>query len=153
MTTGYSQEVPEMTPQGFAPITFETPKKTNQKLIEAAKDWAPYYNKKGYDIYDITENSLSIDGWKTNAYFYRHLGERYNYNIRYTLKIVFNTDKTYTITFILKEVYAKEILVKTQLADFFTPEGKLKDDFTAVKPSLENTVEKILNSFSSFIAN
>ena len=142
-----------MTPQGFAPVTLETPRKTNEKLMEAARAWAPFYNKKNYDIYDVTENSLSIDGWKENAYFYRHLGERYDYNIKYTLKVVFNTDKTYTITFFLKEVYAKEVLVKTQVADFFTADGKLKEDFEEVKPSLENTVEKILKSFSGFIVN
>lgn len=152
-TTAFAQFKPEMTPQGFAAIELQTPPKTNEKLIEAAKGWAASYNKKTYDVYDVTENALSIDGWKENAYFYRHLGERYDYNIKYTLKVVFNKDKTYTITFILKEVYAKEALVKTQVADFFTPDGKLKEDFEEVKPSLENTVERILKSFSTFIAN
>lgn len=153
VTSAFSQIEPEMTPEGFAPMVFETPQKTNDKLIEAFKSWAPTYNKKGYDIYDVTENGLSIDAWKTNAYFYRHLGERYNYNIRYTLKVVFNPDKTYTQTFYLKEVYAKEILVKTQLTDFYTPDGKLKEDFEEVKTTLENTVSKIFKSVSSFIAN
>jgi hypothetical protein len=142
-----------MTPEGFLPISYETPRRTNEKLIEAVKSWAHTHNKKGYDIYDVTENALSIDTWKTNTYFFRHLGERYDYNIRYTLKVVFNSDKTYTLTFSLKEVYAKEILVKTKLADFYTSDGKLKEDFEEVKPTLENTVSKILKSVSSFIAN
>ena len=148
-----AQPKPEMTPSGFAPIEFTTPNRPMEKLIEVAKSWAPYYNKKGFDVYDVTENSLKIDGFRTNAYFYRSLGETYSYNIKYTLAVVFNANKTYTVTFALKESYAKEALVKTTVADFFTPDGKLKDDFIEVKPSLERTVETIIKSFTNFIQN
>jgi hypothetical protein len=146
-----AQPVLEMTPQGFAPVTLSSPSKPLQKLIEAATAWAPYYNKKGYDIYDVTANSITIDAWKDNAYFYRNLGERYDYNILYSLKVVFNADGTYTLTFSVKDIYAKEVLVQTTIADFFTPEGKLKEDFLEVKPSLENTANKIVKSFADFI--
>lgn len=148
-----AQAKPEMTPKGFAPIEFTTPNRPVEKLIEASKSWAPYYNKKGFDVYDVTPNSLKIDGYKTNAYFYRNLGETYPYNIRYTLEIVFKADGIYTVTFSLKESYAKEALVKTTVADFFTPDGKLKDDYTEVKPSLERTAENVIKSFTNFIQN
>lgn len=153
ITFATAQQKPELTPQGFAPIEFKAPNKPQQKLIEAAKSWAAYYNKKGYDVYDVTENSLSIDALKEYAYFYRSLGERYDYNIVYTLKVVFREDKTYALTFLVKEIYAKQSLTKTTVADFFTPDGKLKEDFEEAKPSLENTAEKIVNSFSRFIVN
>lgn len=143
----------EMTPKGFAPIEFQTPNKKNEKLMEAVKAWAPYYNKKGYDLYEVTSNSASIDGFKEYAYFYYNLGERYDCNIVYTLKIVFNANKTYTLQFLVKEIYAKETLTKTTVADFFTPDGKLKQDFADVKPSLEKTANRIIKSFAEFIAN
>lgn len=146
-----AQPALELTPQGFSPITIESPNKPPEKLIEAAAAWAPYYNKKGYDVYDVTANSLSIDARKDNAYFYRNLGERYDYNIRYSLKVVFNADKTYTLSFSVKDIFAKEVLVQTTISDFFTPEGKLKEDFLEVKPSLENTANKIIKSFAEFI--
>src|SRR6187402_3767457 len=103
----------EMTAKGFPPVEFQTPNKTNEKLIEAVKAWAPFYNKKGYDVYDATENSISVDGMKENAFFYRNLGERYDSNIKYGLKIIFNENSTYTVTFLVKEVYAKQVLTKT----------------------------------------
>ena len=146
-----AQNTLEMMPRGFAPITLSAPNKPLEKLIESATAWAPYYNKKGYDVYDVSANSITIDAWKDNAYFYRNLGERYDYNIKYSLKVVFNSDKTYTLTFAVKDIYAKEVLVKTTVADFFTPEGKLKEDFLDVKPSLENTANKIVKSFAEFI--
>jgi len=152
-TTFSQTKYAELTPQGFAPVTFETPNKTNEKLIEAARGWADYYNKKGYDVYDVTENSLKIDAWRENGYFTRSLGERYDFNIKYTLLIDFQADKKYTLTFILKEVYNKTVLSKTTVADFFTPDGKLKEDFEEVKPSLEATANRIMKSFADFIDN
>ena len=146
-----AQNTLEMMPRGFAPISMSAPNKPLEKLIESATAWAPYYNKKGYDIYDVSANSITIDAWKDNAYFYRNLGERYDYNIKYSLKVVFNSDRTYTLTFAVKDIYAKEVLVKTTVADFFTPEGKLKEDFLDVKPSLENTANKIVKSFAEFL--
>ncbi len=142
----------EMTPRGFDPITLDSPQKPLEKLIEAATSWAPFYNKKGFDVYDVTAHSITIDALRENAYFYRNLGERYDYHIIYALKVVFNANRTYTLTFSVKEIYAREALVKTTIADFFTPEGKLKEDYLDVKPSLELTANKIVRSFATFIA-
>ena len=58
-----------------------------------------------------------------------------------------------TLTFSVKAIYAKEVLVKTTISDFFTPSGNLKEDFIEVKPSLENTAENIVNSFVSYMQN
>lgn len=142
----------EMTPNGFAPVEFKTPNRPAEKLIETIKAWAPFYNKRGYDVYDVTENSISVDAMRENAYFYRHLGERYDYNIKYGVKITFNDNKTYTVVFSVKEVYAKHALTQTTIADFYTPDGKLKEGFDDVKPSLENTAGKIVRSLTDFIA-
>ncbi|SCY66040.1 hypothetical protein [Flavobacterium caeni] len=143
----------EMTPRGFAPITIPSPAKPLEKLMEAATAWAPFYNKNGHDVYDVGNNALTVDALRENAYFYRNLGERFDYNIVYTLKIVFNDNRTCTLSFSVKEIYAKEAPVKTTVADFFTPEGKLKEDYLEVKPSLELTANKIVKSFADFIAN
>lgn len=146
-----AQPIMEMTPNGFPSVVFKTPDRPKEKLIEAVKAWAPFYNKKGYDVFDVTENSISVDGFKEYAYFYRNLGERYDNNIKYNLKITFNDDKTYTVVFSVKEVYAKQTLTKTTIADFYTPEGKIKEGFDDVKPSLEATANRIVKSLADFI--
>jgi len=143
----------EMTAKGFPPIELPLPNKPNEKLIESSKAWAATYNKRGYDVYDVTANSLKIDGIKKNAYIYRNLGETFTYNIKYTLEIYFNSDKTYTLAFSVKQIYLKEAPVQTTIADFFMPDGNLKEDFTDVKPSLEDTANKIATSYSNFIVN
>ena len=148
----WAQPKVEMTPRGFDPIELPTPNIKLEKLIQNSKAWAAFYNKNGYDVYNVTENSLAIDGLIENAYFYRNLGETYSYNIKYTLTIVFKDNKKYTATFAVKEIYAKDVLVKTTIADFFTPVGNLKEDFKDVKPSLERTASKLIKSYADFIA-
>lgn len=148
----WSQNVMEMTPNGFLPLSFKTPAKPLEKLIELSKSWAPFYNKDGYDVSEVTENSITVTALKLTACYYYNLGVRYDYNIRYTLKIVFNKDKTYTLTFNPKEFYANEVLTKTTISDFFLPDGRFKDDFKDVKPSLEITAERIVKSYIGYIS-
>jgi len=120
--------------------------------MDAAKSWADGYNKQGADIYDITSNSLKIDAMKDNAFFFRNLGETYSFKFRYTLSVEFG-DKTYKLTFRVKEILdPDEKLLNTTIADYFTSEGKLKEDYEEVKPSMENTVNAIIQSFTTYIA-
>lgn len=149
----WSQPKLKMTPNGFAPVELPTPNFINEKLIEKSKSWAAYYNKNGFDVFNVTENSLTISALNENAYFYRNIGVTYSYNIRYNMTIVFKDNNTYSLTFEVKEIYAKEVLVQTTIADFFTPDGKLKEDYKEVKPSLEKTVNRIVKSYSSYIAS
>ncbi|WP_268847486.1 hypothetical protein [Flavobacterium aestivum] len=152
MTISLAQTKLEMTPKGFAPLEIETPNRPINKLLEQSKEWAPYYNKDGSDVFDVTENSLTIEAVYENAYSYWNIAVKYNFDIKYSLKIVFREDQKYTLTFIVKEIYTGRVPLKTTIADFFTPEGKLKDDYKDVKPSLEKTANKIVKSYINFIA-
>ena len=140
-----------MTPNGFAPIEITRPFKTNEKLIEASKAWADSYNRVENDIYDVTTNSLSIDALKNNAFYYRNVGETFNHRIRYTLQVIFG-ENTCTLQFIVKEIYAKKSLTTLTVADFFAPDGRLKEDYEEVKPSLELTANNIVRSYINFIS-
>jgi hypothetical protein len=147
----FSQDVLVLTPSGFDPVEIQRPAKTNEKLIEASKAWAPNYNKQQFDLYNITENSLDIDAVKDNAFYYRNLGEVYNYGIKYSVQVNFGNN-TYTVKFVVKEIYAKRTQMQTTIADFFMPDGSLKEDFEEVKPSLERTANNILKSYIRALA-
>ena len=82
-TASLQQTKPELTPQGFLPLEMKTPNMPLDQLIEASKAWAPYYNKNGYDISDVTENSLTIEARVENAYYYYNVGVKYNCDIKY----------------------------------------------------------------------
>ena len=133
------------------PLELKTPDRPLDQLFQASKSWAPYYNKKGYDVFDVTENSLKIEARVANAFYSYNVGVKYNHDIVYTLKIEFEQNKKYTLSISVKEIYAENVLLKTTIADFFTDEGKLKDDFRDAKPSLENTINNIVKSYTNFI--
>ena len=146
-----SQTNLELTPQGFASLEFKTPDRPVDELFRGSKSWAPYYNKKGYDIFDVTENSLKIEARIANAFYSYNVGVKYNYDIVYTMKVVFGTDKKYSLSISVKEIYAENVLLKTTVADFFTEDGRLKDDFRDSKPALEKTINKVVKSFTGYI--
>ncbi len=146
-----AQEKFELTPQGFAPVEIQRPEKVNEKLIEISRAWASSYNKKEFDIYDVTENSMTVDAVKENAFYYRNVGEAFYYRIVYTLNLTFGQN-TITVAFSVKEIFQKKTPVQGTIADYFTADGKMKEDFEEIKPSLEQTANNILLSYSNFIA-
>lgn len=141
----------ELTPQGFATLELKTPNKPVDKLIQSSKSWAAYFNKKGYDVSEVTENSIIIQAKILNAYYTYNVGVKYNYDIEYLLKIEFQSTKTYTVSISVKEIYTENIALKTTVANFFTSDGKVKNDFKDAKPSLENSINKVLKSYTNFI--
>jgi hypothetical protein len=152
IATSSAQPRLELKPQGFEKLELKTPNKPLDRLMELSKSWASYYNKNAPDISEVTLNSLTIEARVENAFYSYNVGVKNNYDIRYSLKISFNEDQKYTLSIAVKEIYTENVLVKTTVADFFNAEEKLKDDFRDAKPSLENTVNKIVKSYVNFIA-
>lgn len=142
----------ELTPSGFEVIEIPRPNKTNEKLIESAKDWSSVYNKQEHDEYNVTSNSLDIDAMKDNAFFYRNVGETFTHRIKYTLRVNF-TNESVRLQFIVKEIYSKKTLLKMTTSDFFLPDGSTKEDMDEAKVSLEKTANNVLLSFARFIQN
>ena len=142
----------ELTPHGFAPVEIKSPNKPVSELIELSKAWANSFNKDGYDISHVTENSVTIQARNEDAYHSYNLGVKYDCDIMYSLSVIFGSDQKYKVSIAVKEIYADNALLKTTTPDFFTSDGKLRDDFKDAKPSLENTVNGIVNSYIKFMA-
>ncbi|HEU0137108.1 MAG TPA: hypothetical protein VFQ50_07440 [Flavobacterium sp.] len=143
----------ELTPRGFESVTFDKPALTDEKLIEAARSWiisVSSDNPYPYDVYDVTANSYKIDAHRQNAFFYRNRGDAVFHRIKYTLAVAI-AERTYTVTFSIKEIYTSNRLTEMTIADFFAPDGRLKDDYIDVEPSLEKTVNNIVRSFNSYL--
>lgn len=148
--SAFAQEPLELTASGFPTLTIAKPNIPLENLIEASKSWALSYNKNGADVYEVTLNSLKIDALRKSAFAYYSLGERYNFDVRYTLAVEFR-DANYTLKLIVKEIYTDDKPIKSTIADYFTPEGKIKEGFEEIKPSLEITVNKLISSFVTFM--
>lgn len=145
----------ELTPGGFEPVTVQIPATPAEKLIELSKNWAAETNKRrrGYDITNVTANTVTVSAYKRNAFYYRNRGESYDFRIRYDMAFTFNND-SYAVAFRVVDIYAKDDNVqKTGLGNYFTSDGRLKEGFEEVEPSLEATVNSLVNSHYNFLIN
>lgn len=142
-------------PYGFDPVEVQIPSISQEKFIELSKSWAAEFNRgqKGYDVSDVTSNSLTITAYKRNAFFYRNLGETFQYTIRYSMKLS-SYDTYYKLVFTVTDIYANDdVLINYKIPDYFSSSGQLKDGYSDIKPSLEKTVNYIAASHYSAIAS
>lgn len=153
--TAIAQPQMVLMPYGFDPVEVQIPGISQEKFIELSKSWAAEFNRnqKGYDVSDVTSNSVTISAYKRNAFFYRNLGDTFQYTIRYTMKLsVYDT--YYKLVFTVTDIYANDdVLINYKIPDYFTASGKLKDGYNDIKPSLEKTVNYIVASHYDTIAN
>lgn len=142
-------------PYGFDPVEVQIPSISQEKFIELSKSWAAEFTRgqKGYDVSDVTSNSLTITAYKRNAFFYRNLGETFQYTIRYSMKLS-SYDTYYKLVFTVTDIYANDdVLINYKIPDYFSSSGQLKDGYSDIKPSLEKTVNYIVASHYSAIAS
>lgn len=147
----WSQEKVELTPNGFAAVEIPKPGKPMEDLMALADNWGYFYNKKGHDTYDVTTNSMTIDAMRKNAFYFMNVGQQVVFKIKYSLKIEFADNKC-ILKFSVKEIYNNDKVIQSTIADYFTPDGKLKEGYEEVKPSLEKTANDILQSFANYIS-
>lgn len=144
----------ELTPKGFEPnpTVGNLPQITNERFIEATQLWAQDFSRGEADISQVTENSLTIDAFRDNAFFYRNVGDTYYQKVKYQIELS-KERNTYSLSFQITEIYTNKTLLKSAITDYFTPDGKMKDGFEEVKPSIEKTVSIILDSYNRYITN
>ena len=149
----------ELDARGFAPVEVQIPTTVNEKLIEVTKAWAGEYNnrkstssnRKGYDVTDVTDNSMTVHAYKRNAFFYRERGQAFNHSIDYTLK--FNFYETYyTVEFAVENIYIdNDKLIESDIPDYFTSAGRLKEGYDELETSLEANANEIVLSHYNFL--
>lgn len=151
----FAQPQLELTPNGFDPVTVEIPSTPNEKLIEVSTAWANEYNRrqKGAVITDVTANSMTITAYKKNAFYFRNRGEAFDHSVNYTLKLAFS-QSNYTLQFTVTDIFTDgDKLIQYKLPDYFRPDGKLKEGYTDLEKSLEDTVNDIVASHYNFLIN
>lgn len=144
----------QLTPTGFNTITVERPAKTDEKFIELARSWAASYNRTidyPFEFYNVTANSFDLDAQRPNAFYYRNRGEAYYHRIKYKMHIQLD-DKSYTISFSVKEIYTSNVLTEMTVGSLFAPDNRLKEEYLDAKPSLEKTANGIVKSFVDYMA-
>lgn len=142
-----------LTPGGFDAVKVSIPQTPNEKLVELTKRWAAEANRtSAADITEVTENSLTVSAFRNNGFIYRSKGETYQHKIRYDMNFSFS-GSFYTVTFTVTEIYHDDVLLKYTLPDYFDSKGNIKEGYTDLQPSIENTANTLVNSHYNFIVN
>ncbi len=150
-TTGVAQKRIELSRTGFPTIEVDRPAdRTNQELIEASRAWINEYRHEQPSVHTVTANSLKISAIRNNAFFYRNVGEIFTNRIGYTLAVEFR-DNVIQLKFTFDDIYERNTLKEAEISDYFTSDGRIKEDFEDVKPSLEETVNNLIDSYLSYI--
>ena len=150
--SNYAQIKVQVTQNGIEPNSFteKIPPMTDERFIELSQIWASEFSGGNANNTEVTTNSLTIDAMRDNAFLYRNKGETFLHNIKYQLKVTKNGD-SYTTSFKILEIYARKVLLKSTITDYFLTNGNLKEGFEEVKPSLERSVNIILNSYDRYL--
>jgi len=149
----FAQSKSELLPNGsFPPVQENIKSMTNEKFLDGTRLWIGEFSRGEYDITEITESSLTIDAFRDNAFIYTNRGESFPHKIKYQLKISKNGN-SYSVNFRITEIHTKKTILESTMADYFTSEGKLKEGFEEVKPTMDRTVNIILGSFYRYISN
>lgn len=148
----FGQSKTELLPNGtFPPVEETISPMTNEKFLDATKIWIAEFSRNEFDITEVTENSLTIDAFRDNAFVYSNRGETFTHKIKYQLKIA-KTGNRYSATFKVTEIHTKKTMLTYNMANYFTSEGKLKEGFDDVKPSMDRTANIILSSYYKYIS-
>jgi hypothetical protein len=149
----------KLSQSGYETITVTIPATPNEKLIELTKSWALERERsspdrgKGTDITGVSGNTITVSGYKRNAFLYRNLGETFEHRIDYNIKLVFK-ENSYNLVFAVTQIYTdSDVPVKSGIADYFTSDGTLKEGYTELDTSLNNTVNDMVQSHYNFILN
>lgn len=138
----------------FSPTEAAIPTVSAEKLIELTKNWASEFNRRegGFDITDVTANTITISAFRDNAFFYRNRGEAFDHKIRYDMQLTFSSG-VYRVNFAVREIYYNDKLIASTLPDYYNSQGNLKEGYEDVKPSIEATVNNIIRSHYNFLVN
>jgi hypothetical protein len=151
-TATFAQTRLELTTRGFSTIEVPRPEGTVEELVEASRAWANEYRHEQPSVHDVTSNSLKITAIRNDAFFYRNVGETFRNGVGYTLSVTF-TDTACKVTFTINDIYERNTLKEMEISDYFTSDGRPKEDFEDVKPSLEETVNNLVKSYLSYISS
>lgn len=135
-------------------VEAKIPEIESKKFINLTKAWVTEAKRSGetLDVSNVSSGSLTISGYKHNAFNYRERGETHWHDAKVVMQVSFSST-TMTIKITLPELYTNRGKpIRYTLPDYFV-DGKLKDGYDGLQNSLEENLNRIVRSYYNFIVN
>lgn len=155
ITFSYSQEISKLklTPIGVEPIVIETDSIKASELYKRALNWVQetYKNPEKVLKAKIENEKIRIDGFAENAWWYKSLGMKQNYNMEYSVEISFKDGK-YRFKYIVGQFFTDSgQKVLYDYNTFFKKTGEIRSAYSDAVPSLDETMNNLSFSFYNYV--
>ncbi|WP_291122588.1 DUF4468 domain-containing protein, partial [Flavobacterium sp. UBA6046] len=151
----YSQDFPKLklTPNGVEPIIVNTDSLKATDLYEKALNWVQetYKNPEKVLKAKIENEKIRIDAFAENAWWYKSLGMKQNYNMAYSVEISFKDGK-YKFEYIIGQFFiegGQKVLYDYKT--FYKKTGEVRSAYTDAVPSLEETMNNLSLNFYNYL--
>lgn len=151
----YSQDIPKLklNQNGVEPIVVITDSLKAKGLYEKTLNWVQetYKNPENVLKTKIENEKIRIEGFAENAWWYKSLGIKQNYNMEYFIEISFKDGK-YKFDYIIGQFFTpKGEKVLYDYSIFFKKTGEIKNAYTDAVPSLEETMNNLSLNFYNYV--
>jgi hypothetical protein len=154
VTNVFGQEIPkfELTKDGVQPIIVSIDSFNAQTIYKKTINWVKenYKNPKEVLKADIENESVRIDGFKKNAWFYKSLGMKQEYDMEYSFSIDIKDNKI-RLTFTIGQFWGDNKKTAYDYTTFFKKDGELRGAYKDAKPSLEESMNELVSSLYNYI--
>ncbi|MBI9041250.1 DUF4468 domain-containing protein [Lutibacter sp.] len=152
----FGQEIPQLklTPNGVEPIVIEVDDISTAELYNKALNWVQetYKNPNKVLKANIENEKIRIDGFASNAWWYKSMGIQNSYNMEYSIEISFK-DGRYRFEYIVGQFFiAGGQKVLYDYRTFYKKDGVIRKSYVDAVPSLEQTMNELSLSFYNYVS-
>ena len=154
-TFSYSQDIPKLklTPNGVEPIIVITDSLKATDLYKKSLNWVQetYKNPENVLKAKIENEKIRIDGFAKNAWWYKSLGMKQDYNMEYSIEITFRDGK-YKFEYLIGQFFIEGgQKVFYDYKTFYKKSGEIRSAYNDAVPSLEETMNNLSLSFYNYV--
>lgn len=148
---GQTNTLFDLTKDGVKPVVVELDSMDVKVLYTKTLKWIQESYKNPSEVLktNLVNEKVRIDGYKSNAWYYKSLGVRQEYDMEYSFEIEFK-DKKLRLTFTPGQFWTQGQKSYTYSA-FYKGSGELKPIYKDGELSLEQTMNELKDSLISYL--
>lgn len=149
----FSQDSLKINPEGYSSIVVSVEGKSASELYNEAINWVQttYKNPENVLKAKIENESIRVNGFSSNAWFYKNMGMKMYYDMNYTIEVSFK-DGRYKLDFTVGEFYESGKVVMHRPKHFFKKDGSVSKMYSDAVPSIEKTMNDLSMSFYNYVS-
>ena len=152
--TAQTNEQFKLTQDGVAPIVQEIEGKTAADLYNSSVNWVQTTFKNPDKVLKakIENESIRVDGYKAQAWYYTSIGIKNYYNMQYSITVSFKEGK-YRMEFTIGDFTTNTGQKLTySYPTFFKKDGSVRGTYEEAVPSLEASMNELADALYNYLS-